>query len=112
MGVVYASARQQGVTEDMIRALPDYRDSALFTPREKAALRFADTLAGDHKQISQDVFDELASYYSEPEIMALGWRIAIFTGYGRLVYAVGLDGVGKPCPLSFTHEEKPTPAPA
>ena len=37
--------------------------------------------------------------------MALGWRAAIFIGYGRLVYAVGLDGVGKECPLSFAHKE-------
>ena len=105
MTAVYASARQQGLTEAMIKDLPNFQDSALFTPREKAALRFADTLARDHKQVSQDLFDELRTYYSEPEIMALGWRMAIFIGYGRLVYAVGLDGVGQPCPLSFAHKE-------
>lgn len=105
MTAVYASARQQGLTEEMIHALPHFQDSDLFTPREKAALRFADTLARDHKQVSQDLFNELRTHYSEPEIMALGWRMAIFIGYGRLVYAVGLDGVGKPCPLSFAHEE-------
>ena len=96
MTAVYASARQQGLTEEMIHALPHFQDSDLFTPREKAALRFADTLARDHKQVSQDLFDELRTHYSEPEIMALGWRMAIFIGYGRLVYAVGLDGVGQP----------------
>ena len=59
MTAVYASARQQGLTEEMIHALPHFQDSDLFTPREKAALRFADTLARDHKQVSQDLFDEL-----------------------------------------------------
>jgi len=105
MSAVYASARQQGLTDDMIQALPHFQDSDLFTPHEKAALRFADVLARDHKQVSQELFDELRQYFSEPEIMALGWRAAIFIGYGRLVYAVGPDGVGKACPLSFAHGE-------
>ena len=50
------------------------------------------------------LFDELREHFSEPEIMALGWRMAIFIGYGRLVFAVGLEGVGKLCPLSFAHD--------
>ena len=102
---MYASARQQGLTDDLIPALPHFQDSDLFTPSEKAALRFADVLDRDHKQVSQDSFDELRKYFSEPEIMALGWRGAIFIGCGRLVYAVGLDGVKKPCPSSFAHKE-------
>jgi len=105
MAVVYASARQQGLTDDMIQALPHFQYSDLYTPSEKAALRFADVLNRDHKQVSQDSFDELRKYFSEPEIMALGWRAAIFIGDGRLVYALGLDGVGKACPLSFAHKE-------
>jgi alkylhydroperoxidase family enzyme len=112
MTAVYAAARHQGVTEEMIKALPDFRESHLFTPGEKAAIAFAETLATDHKQVSQALFDELNQHFSEPEIMALGWRMAIFIGYGRLVYATGLDSVGKPCPLSFAHEALQTEAAA
>lgn len=90
----------------MLAAIPYYRDSPLFTPREKAAFHFAEMMAGDHKQISQELFDELRQHFSEPEILELGWRIAIFVGYGRLVYALGLDDVGKLCPLSPMHEER------
>ena len=108
MRAVYASARQQGLTDDMLGAIPHYPDSPLFTPREKAALHFAEVMAGDHRQISQDLFDELRQHFTEPEILELGWRIAIFVGYGRLVYALGLEDVGKPCPLSMVHEEMPT----
>ena len=64
----------------------------MFTPREKAALRFADTLARDHKQVSQDLFDELRAHYSEPEIMALGWRMAILSatvGWSTLLDSTG-----------------------
>jgi hypothetical protein len=68
--------------------------SPLFTPREKAAIHFADMLSGDHEQISQDLFDELRRHFSEPEILALGWRIAMFVGWGRLSAALRLDDVG------------------
>ncbi len=103
MKAVYASARCQGLTDEMIKALPRFADSELFTPAEKAALKFAEVMAGDHRSVSQALFDELRRHYSERQIMALGWRMAIFVGYGRLVYATGLEGVGEPCPLSFTH---------
>ena len=105
MRAVYASARQQGLTDAMLTAVPDYEQSPLFTPREKAALRFAEILAGDHRQASQELFDRLRQHFSEAEILELGWRIAMFVGYGRLVYALGLEDVGKACPLSFTHDE-------
>ncbi len=103
MKAVYASARCQGLTDEMIRALPRFRESDLFTPAEKVALKFAELMAGDHRAVSQELFDELRTHYNERQIMALGWRMAIFVGYGRLVYATGLESVGELCPLSFTH---------
>jgi len=87
----------------MLAAIPHYQDSSLFTPREKAAFHFAEMMASNHKQISQDLFDELRQHFTEPEILELGWRIAIFVGYGRLVYALGLEDVGKLCPLPAVH---------
>ncbi len=94
------------MTDEMLATIPHYQNSPLFTPREKAAFHFAEMVAGNHKQISQDLFDELHQYFSDREILELGWRIAIFVGYGRLVYALGLDDVGKICPLSPFHEER------
>jgi len=92
-------ARQQGLTEELIAEIPGYQDSALFTPGEKAAIHFAETLAGDHRQASQELFDELREHFTEPEIIDLGWRIVTFVGYGRFIHALGLE-IGKTCPLS------------
>lgn len=101
MKALYASARDQGLTDDMLAALPQFQQSELFTPAEKVALKFAEMMAGNHLAIGDDLMNELKRYYSEREIMALGWRIAIFIGYGRLVYATGLESVGAPCPIEF-----------
>ena len=103
MSAVYASARHQGLTDEIIAALPDFENSDLSSPAEKAAFRFADAMAGNFHAIDKSTIDGLAEHYSEPEIMAIGWRAAIFVGYGRLVWATGLQSVGEACPLSFAH---------
>jgi alkylhydroperoxidase family enzyme len=89
----------------MIAALPSFEQSSLFTPREKAAIKFADVLAGDHLKASDDLFIRLREHFSESEILQLGWRIAMFIGYGRLVFALGLQDVGKVCFLPEKHSE-------
>ena len=85
----------------MIAALPQFEQSDLFTPREKVALKFAEVLASNHLAFNDALMAELKQHYSEREIMALGWRIGIFIGYGRLVYATGLESVGEMCPVEF-----------
>jgi len=82
----------------MVDAVPQFRDSPLFTPAEKAAMRLADAMAGDHKRAPFDeIFAELRKHYSEEQIVELGWRTSVFIGYGRLVYALGVDAIGPSC---------------
>jgi alkylhydroperoxidase family enzyme len=95
-------AKQQGLTEEQIGELLTYNDSTVLTPREKAAVRYADVLAGDHTQASQELFDELRQHFTEPEIIDLGFRITAFVGFGRFIRALGLEKGGV-CPLSEAH---------
>jgi alkylhydroperoxidase family enzyme len=88
----------------MVAELPNYRESALLTAREKAAVHYAEVLAGDHRQANENLFEELREHFSQSEIIDLGWRIVTFVGYGRLIYALGLE-IGKTCPLpEHTHQ--------
>jgi len=98
MGARFALAGQQGVTEDLIAEIPHYRDSKLLTDREKAAIHYAEILAGDHRSASEALFDELRRYFTESEIIDLGWRIVTFVGYGRFIHVLDLE-VGKTCSL-------------
>ena len=98
MSARFALARQQGLTEDLIAELPDFENSRKLTEREKAAIRFAAILAGDHRQASQETFDVLRRHFTEGEIVDLGFRIVTFVGYGRLIHALGLE-IGKTCPI-------------
>ncbi len=96
MGARFALARQQGLTEELIAELAHFESSHKLTAQEKAAIRFAEILAGD--QASQQTFNVLREHFTESEIVDLGFRIVTFVGYGRLIHALGLE-IGKTCPL-------------
>ncbi len=82
----------------MVAELPRYRESKVLTPREKVAVRYAEVLAGNHKIADGELFDALREHFTEAEIVDLGWRIVTFVGYGRFIYALGLE-IGKACSL-------------
>jgi len=90
MSVRYAGARQAGLTETRIGALDD-PTSEVFSPRERAALRFAELMAGDHRQVDDAVFAELRRHFTEAQIVELGVSTALFVGFGRLNAVLGID---------------------
>jgi AhpD family alkylhydroperoxidase len=96
----FAHAEKRGVSEELIQEIPTYRESKLLSPREKAAIQFAEVLAGNHKSANDELYDELRKHFTEADIVELGWRIVTFVGYGRLLHALDLD-IGEKCPLSL-----------
>lgn len=104
----FAHIKKLGVSEDLIAEVPHYRQSKLLSPREKAAIHYAEVLAGDHRQASPALFDELRQHFTDADIVDLGWRIVTFVGYGRFLHALDLD-IGSTCPLSLA-ESSPAAA--
>jgi len=82
----------------LIAEVSKFEASTLLTPREKAAIRYADVLAGDHQSASDKLFDQLREHFTEAEIVDLGWRIVTFVGYGRFIHTLGLE-IGQICPV-------------
>jgi AhpD family alkylhydroperoxidase len=65
-------ARAIGETEQRIFALPAWRETPFFTDRERAALRFAESVtlvAADH--VPSEEYDRVAEHFSPDEIGAL-----------------------------------------
>ncbi len=96
---MYPSARDQGVTDDLISAVRDDPQGQRFDEREKAAFRLVDIIAGDHRKASDALYDDMRDHFNEREIITLGWRISMFMGYGRLLATLGMDSVGDACLL-------------
>jgi len=88
--VRYAGARHAGATEAKIAAIND-ETSELITPRERAALRFAEKLAVDHQKVEDALWSELRGHFSEAEIIELVANATLFIGWGRFNAIVGLD---------------------
>ena len=86
----YAGARHAGATEAKIAAIDD-ESSDLLTPRERAAIRFADKLAVDHHKVDDALWAELRSHFSEAEIIELAAHTTLFIGFGRFNEIVGLE---------------------
>ncbi len=86
----YAGARHAGATEAKIAAIDD-ESSDLLSPRERAAIRFAEKLAVDHHKIDDAVWTETRRHFSEAEIIELVANTTLFIGWGRFNEIVGID---------------------
>jgi AhpD family alkylhydroperoxidase len=80
----YISARNDGLTEDHVRQLEDYRNAPDFTEAEKAVLAYVDLTLRDPQSITQATFDDLGRFYSVKEIVEISALIAFYDGFGRL----------------------------
>lgn len=92
MTMRYAGARHAGLTEAKIAAIDD-ESSDLLTPRERAAVRFAEKLAVDHHKVDDAFWSELRRHFSEAEVIELVLHTTLCLGLGRFNEIIGLDPV-------------------
>jgi alkylhydroperoxidase family enzyme len=90
MKVRYAGARHAGLTEAKVAAIND-ETSDLLSPRERAAVRFAEKLAIDHQKIDDALWAELRAQFSEAELIELAMHTTLFIGLGRFNEVMGLE---------------------
>lgn len=86
----YAGARHAGVTEARIAAIDDER-SDLLSARERAAIRFAEKLAVDHRKVDDAQWAEMRRHFSEAEIIELAAHTTLYIGFGRFNEIIGLE---------------------
>jgi len=89
MSVRYALGRRQGITEDLVAALPNY-ETGPFTDREKAALRYADQMYFDHHKVDDALWSAVRTHFSEDEALELSWVIAEFIALGKVIKVIGV----------------------
>ncbi|MFT4039814.1 MAG: carboxymuconolactone decarboxylase family protein [Thermomicrobiales bacterium] len=86
-------ARAMGETEQRLYLLPAWRDTDLYTPRERAALAWTEAvtvIAED--RVPDAVFDEVRPHFSDDELAALTMAIVAINGYNRFNVAFRLPG--------------------
>jgi AhpD family alkylhydroperoxidase len=84
-------ARATGEGERRLATLAAWRESPFFTDRERAALALTDavTRLGEHG-VTDDVWNEAAAHYDQPELAQLVWAIVAINSWNRMAVATHL----------------------
>ncbi|HZR70612.1 MAG TPA: carboxymuconolactone decarboxylase family protein [Burkholderiales bacterium] len=78
-------ARAGGETEQRLYALDAWRETPFYTPRERAALAWTESLTLiSETHAPDDVWDELRAHFSEQEIADLTLAVVAINGWNRL----------------------------
>src|SRR5207342_2885706 len=94
-------AKAEGLTEEMINDLFAYETSKHFSPREKAALRYADLFKqGEHAIDKDEVYQDLSEHFSDEEIIELGLLCAQTDGVGKFVKSLNVLSWEEACELN------------
>jgi alkylhydroperoxidase family enzyme len=75
-------------------AASDWRDSTMFSERERLSIEYAERIATDPIPLpyDEDFWKKLHAAYDEGEIADLTYSITTWIATGRVVHALGLDG--------------------
>lgn len=76
--------------EDHYADLLDYRISPLYTDREKAALAYTDAIVWNADLADDEVWESLHEHFTDPELVELGFFIALTSGQQRWIKTLGL----------------------
>lgn len=81
-------ARAEGETEQRLYALPVWREAPFYSPRERAALAWAEavTLVAQGP-VSDEVYEEARRQFSERELVDLTMALVAINGWNRLSVA-------------------------
>lgn len=82
--------RKLNTPEPRIAALSDWRTSDLYTPREKAALAWTESVTDIQQGHAPDaLFNELRNFFTDAETVHLTFVISIINAWNRLAISLG-----------------------
>lgn len=82
-------ARLAGESEQRLYAVPVWRETPFFTPRERAALAWTDAVTEVSKtHVPDSVFDEVREHFTDLEITNLTVAVVTINGWNRLAISM------------------------
>ncbi|MEO8281020.1 MAG: carboxymuconolactone decarboxylase family protein [Ideonella sp.] len=86
-------ALAEGVPQDKLDALPDWRSSALYSPAERDVLAYAEAMTLQ-VQVPQPVFDAVHTRFSDRELVELTATVAAYNMVSRFLEALQIEPEG------------------
>jgi alkylhydroperoxidase family enzyme len=78
-------ARAAGETEQRLYAVPVWRETPFFTPRERAALAYTEAVTEiGHGAVSDELFASVRGQFSEAELVNLTMAVIAINAWNRL----------------------------
>ena len=65
-----------GVPDEKLLAIPEYSTSPLFDDRERTALEYADAMTITGREVSDELFERVRTFFNDDEIVELTASIA------------------------------------
>lgn len=97
-------ATAAGETAERLHLLPAWEEVGLYSPRERAALRWTEALTTlSETAVSDAVFAEVAAHFTEPELLELTHQIIAINSWNRLNVAFRIP----PAPDYWPNGAKP-----
>ena len=88
------TSEKLGVTDEQLRALPNYEHSSLFGEEERAVLRYADAMTRTPVRVPDAVFEALKAHYTDRQILEITAAIAWENFHARVNHALDLEAEG------------------
>ncbi|MEP6503615.1 MAG: carboxymuconolactone decarboxylase family protein [Betaproteobacteria bacterium] len=90
--------RKHGETWQRINSLPTWRETGLYSQRERAAFAWAETMTRltEHHGSRDAEFDALKLQFSDQEIVELTWAVATINTWNRMAIGMRAPVVEKP----------------
>jgi alkylhydroperoxidase family enzyme len=89
-----AVSRQNGLSQKKIEALPQYRESGLFSETEKQVLEYSDAMTHTPVEVPEKLFAELRQKLNEAQLVELTATIAWENYRARFDHAFGIEAEG------------------
>jgi alkylhydroperoxidase family enzyme len=85
---------QAGASEDKIRQVPTWRDSALFSDTERVALEYAERMTITGERVSDELFARLSRHFTESQIVELTAAVALENFRSKFNVPLGIEAQG------------------
>ena len=85
---------QTGASEEKVKQVPKWRESALFSDMERAALEYAERITITGERVSDELFARLRQYFTESQIVELTAAVALENFRSKFNVPLGIESQG------------------
>ena len=103
--------RNSGLSDEELLALPHYRQSDLFTDREKLALDYTVAVMRTPVEVTGDLFDKMKEQFSDQQLVEITAHLTV-VNLDRFNAAFGIGSAGFSEGMVCVAADRPVPNPA